>query len=433
MGKKKKEKQAADAPAAEATAPAAAPPDGKAPPEPAQPSSAPLPLAALPPDFLGAFFELCFPDKRLVELCREQRITTPGYRLEALPPQDVAMVLAEEFLAAEDVRPPLEKAVRMALRNPALEPLAVAGALTVEHLESLLELLVGDAVMHCARVAWSALLAQDPKVREHARVAIQDGLETIDALAKQHDEQRKKVRGPPPGEKEAVEAVKRAERAERETEGLRAQLAQARAETAQREQRLAEQRGELEQARGEAARATAELARLNAAGEGRSLVEARRLSDENRALGDRLARGEESRAALEAEVARLEAALRAEEAQRAAGPAPAAPPEDALPSEEEASSFLLPIFTREFYDSVVRWDRRMQRAALDKIHKLALDWRHGSLRALQLEGVPGYYRIRVATDVRLIYRRDGGRLEILSLIDREDLDRYVRQARTRPG
>ena len=89
--------------------------------------------------------------------------------------------------------------------------------------------------------------------------------------------------------------------------------------------------------------------------------------------------------------------------------------------------------TREFYDSIDRWSRRMQRAAFDKIHRLANDWRHGSLRALALEGVPGYYRIRVATDVRLIYRRDGHQLEILSLIDREDLDRYIRQARTRPG
>src|SRR5216683_2161722 len=55
-----------------------------------------------------------------------------------------------------------------------------------------------------------------------------------------------------------------------------------------------------------------------------------------------------------------------------------------------------------------------------------------SLRAIALEGLPGYYRIRVATDVRLIYRRgEGNTLEILSLIDREDLDRYIRQARTR--
>src|SRR5947209_2215570 len=57
-------------------------------------SSAPLDLKALPADFLGAFFELAFPDKRLLELCRELQITTPGYRLEALPPDQVARVLA---------------------------------------------------------------------------------------------------------------------------------------------------------------------------------------------------------------------------------------------------------------------------------------------------------------------------------------------------
>ena len=106
--------------------------------------------------------------------------------------------------------------------------------------------------------------------------------------------------------------------------------------------------------------------------------------------------------------------------------------EEALPSAEEASTFLIPIFTREFYDSIQRWDRRMQRAAFDKVSLLARDWRHGSLRAIALEGLPGYYRIRIATDVRLIYRRGEGKtVEILSLIDREDLDRYIRQARTR--
>ena len=41
-------------------------------------------------------------------------------------------------------------------------------------------------------------------------------------------------------------------------------------------------------------------------------------------------------------------------------------------------------------------------------------------------------RKMIATDVRLIYRRgEGNTIEILSLIDREDLDRYIRQARTR--
>ena len=79
-------------------------------------------------------------------------------------------------------------------------------------------------------------------------------------------------------------------------------------------------------------------------------------------------------------------------------------------------------------------DRRIQRAAFKQAYLLAQDHRHPSLRALALEGLPGYYRVRVATDVRLLYRRTGDRqneIEILSLIDREDLDRYVRQAKTR--
>jgi mRNA-degrading endonuclease RelE of RelBE toxin-antitoxin system len=101
--------------------------------------------------------------------------------------------------------------------------------------------------------------------------------------------------------------------------------------------------------------------------------------------------------------------------------------------EEDLATWLLPVYTREFYDSLERWDRRIQRAAFKQAHLLALDHRHPSLRALPLEGLPGYYRVRVATDVRLIYRRAERQntVEILSLIDREDLDRYIRQAKTR--
>ncbi len=93
----------------------------------------------------------------------------------------------------------------------------------------------------------------------------------------------------------------------------------------------------------------------------------------------------------------------------------------------------MPVYTREFYDSLDGWDRRIQRAAFKQANLLAQDHRHPSLRALPLEGLPGYYRVRVATDVRLLYRRAERQntIEILSLIDREDLDRYVRQAKTR--
>src|ERR1700682_4321557 len=89
-------------------------------------SDAPLPLERLPPDFLGGVFELCFPDPRLLELCRELTLTAPGYRLEALPPDQVARLLADEPLAAKDARLLLDKAVRGALRSPALEAAALS-------------------------------------------------------------------------------------------------------------------------------------------------------------------------------------------------------------------------------------------------------------------------------------------------------------------
>ena len=96
------------------------------------------------------------------------------------------------------------------------------------------------------------------------------------------------------------------------------------------------------------------------------------------------------------------------------------------------ASWSLPIFTDEFYESLRGWDRKITRITFEKIYRLAEDWRHPSLRAIPLEGLPDCFRIRIASDVRLIYRPlDGGRVEILSLIDREDLTRYIRRAKTR--
>jgi Txe/YoeB family toxin of Txe-Axe toxin-antitoxin module len=436
MGKKKREADATATAEATAAAESAAPADAERadPPEasaaagPESPSlppisSAPLPLVDLPAPDLGAFFELCFPDKRLIELCHELKLHTPGYRLEALPPDQVGRVLADEYREAKDARPHLETAVREALRDPVLEGREVSAA----DLSQLIDLVVaGDPLQHLARVAWRALLSSDEAERRMALEAIDEGIRALDAPAKQKKPPRK---APPPGQKEAEEAVKRAERAEREREAMKQQLSQARAEISSREQRLADQKAELTQARGEVGRLSAEVARLSAAGEGRALADARRYADEARALSEKLHASEEALEQAEQRIEELE-----RRAQQAPVPRTPRPAEEAeLPTEEEASSFLVPVLTREFYDSIQRWDRRMQRAAFDKIHRLANDWRHGSLRALPLEGVPGYYRIRVATDVRLIYRRDGNRLEILSLIDREDLDRYIRQARTRPA
>lgn len=399
-----------------------------APPPPAESeipiSSAPLPLLGLEARALGEFLELCFADRRLIELCEELRLYSPGYRLDKMPPNQVARLLADEARAAKDALELLGKAVRESLRDPVLE----GRPLSDGHYQALLELFTGDPLQHLARIAWRALIDEDEKLRGYALSAIDLGVEMLDAPAKASAPKRKpqlpadvlELRA------ELEETRKTAERATKESESLREQLAQARADTAAREKTLGEVREELGELRADLTRASAELARLTAAGEGRALADARRLADENRSISEKLRAAVEERDALRAQVteARQKPAL---------APAPIAPAEEeALPSAEEASTFLIPIFTREFYDSIQRWDRRMQRAAFDKVSLLARDWRHGSLRAIALEGLPGYYRIRIATDVRLIYRRgEGNTVEILSLIDREDLDRYIRQARTR--
>ncbi len=401
--------------------PAQQPPPAPAPEIPI--SKAPLPLQQLEARALGEFLELCFADRRLIELCGELRLYSPGYRLESMPPNQVARLLADEARAAEDAEQLLDKVIREALRNPVLE----GKTLDDEQYRDLLELFTGDPLQHLARVAWRALIDQDEKLRPYALSAIELGVEALDAPAKAKAPPRKPQLPADVQElrKELEESRKAADRAEKERDSLREQLTGARAEIAAREIVVADVRLELSQAKSELTRASAEVARLTAAGEGRALSEARRLGDENRSLSERLRTAVEDRDALREQLAQAQRA--------AAAPAPApSVDEETLPSAEEASTFLIPIFTREFYDSIQRWDRRMQRAAFDKVSLLARDWRHGSLRAIALEGLPGYYRIRIATDVRLIYRRgEGNTVEILSLIDREDLDRYIRQARTR--
>ena len=411
MGKKNKQQKAA-----------AAPPPAEV--EEIPISAAPLPLLKLDARALGELLELCFPDQRLLALCGELKLYSPGYRLEAMPPDQVARMLADEVNSAKDALALLDTAVRESLRNPVFEGQKLSEA----QYRDLLELFTGDPLQHLARLAWRALLDDDAKLQEFALAAIDLGVEALDAPSRNPKPRKAQL----PAEvqelrKLVAEAHREAERAGKERDSLRDQLASARTDMVAREKTLGEVRDELVSVRAELNRASSELARLTAAGEGRALSDARRLADENRSLSEKLRTAQEEREALRAQVQGLER-------RAAAVPAPVAeaPQEAELVSAEEAATFLIPIFTREFYDSIQRWDRRLQRAAFDKVSLLARDWRHGSLRALALGGLPDYYRIRIATDVRLIYRRgEGNQLEILSLIDREDLDRYIRQARTR--
>src|SRR5713101_3980941 len=123
MGKKNKKREAPQTSPSPSTSPSSSPSPSPSPSSPPPPSSststspspsdsppspppissARLPLLDLSPGDLGAFFELCFPHTRPVALCHELKLHTPGYRLEALPPDQVARVLADEYLAAKDV------------------------------------------------------------------------------------------------------------------------------------------------------------------------------------------------------------------------------------------------------------------------------------------------------------------------------------------
>src|SRR5947207_3910112 len=206
-------------------------------------STAPLPLDRLDARGLGEFFELCFTDKRLIELCEELRLYSPGYRLEAMPPNQVARLLADEARAAEDAAKMLDKAIREALRNPVLE----GKPLTDEHYRDLIELFTGDPLQHLARVAWRALIDDDEKHRAYALSAIEIGIEALDAPAKAKAPPRKPQLPADVQElrKELEEARKSGERAEKERESLREQLVAARGDIAEREKTVADVREEL--------------------------------------------------------------------------------------------------------------------------------------------------------------------------------------------
>jgi hypothetical protein len=403
-----------------------------------QEAASELPLDRLDADRLAHFIELALDDRALLKLCQSLRISAPGYRLDRLAAADLAGLLADEYLAAREVRGEIEEAIQEALKSAALRSTWLTGAASRE----IVSLVSADPIISLARLAWRFFADEDPKVAENAARAVDAGLAILDAEAEAHAALQPAEGAPPepagaaPDEaRHAEELEKKLARALRDREAARAQLQESRAEVAEHERRIAELKQEAASLRAEAARLGADNQRLAAAAgaEGRSAAaEARRLSAENRVLQDRI---EEVRARFEEEKRRAaEAEKKLTQAAQAPAPQPEPAGEDAGPAEalEDAPGWAVPLFTREYYDSIERWDRRLQRAAFEKSLLLARDRRHPSLRAIALEGLPGFYRIRVATDVRLIYRiGEGGRIEILSLIDREDLDRYIRQAKGR--
>lgn len=390
------------------------------------------PLDRLQPERLSSFLELALEPETLLRLCRKLGLSAPGYRLEKLSTPDHAALVAEEYLNESRVRPEVEGAVSTSLKSPALRTTWV----TPISAREITQLVAGDPIVSLARLAWRFVGDGDPSVRGSAERAIDAGLALLDDLDDAAEASFDKPApaaapaGPSPEDlAEREEWQKRASRAERDREATRAQLQQARAEIADRDKRLNELKGALNALKLENAQQGAELSRVLASRtseERKGAQDVRRVASERAHFEKQIGELEEKVEADKRRTRELERALQEKEK-----PALNQPP---LPEESDVSAldFTVPHFTREFYDSLEGWDRRVVKTAFEKALHLARDHRHPSLRALPLEGIENYWRVRIASDVRLIYRRGSdGRLDILSLIDREDLDRYVRQAKTR--
>jgi hypothetical protein len=412
-----------------------------------------VPLQELSRDGLSVFLYVALLPEEALEIFRALKLSVPGFRNEALNDVEVCDAIADELRARPEARAGVLEALRkayggMPLPDVPLDEPAAQDLFTV-----------GSSEHGLTFALWRVLADPDPAVRAKAgpvlerlakdyygptpagakgRPAKDDPSERIRLLEGELDREKKAAAALRDelrrAKEEAAERVETARRkGEEGREKLQSWLKEARAREAQATadaKRAREGADEAGRARERAETALAAAKATDEAAEAaRARAAARELEGKVAGLEARLARQDERQRELEEELASRGAPA---EERPAPAAAPATGPEGDEP-EEAPATWLMPVYTREFYDSLEGWDRRIQRAAFKQAALLAQDHRHPSLRALPLEGLPGYYRVRVATDVRLLYRRTERQntVEILSLIDREDLDRYVRQAKTR--
>jgi mRNA-degrading endonuclease RelE of RelBE toxin-antitoxin system len=409
------------------------------------------PLHELSRDALSVLLYVVLLPEETRALVKELRLSVPGFRTDALSDVERCDVLADEIRAAPETRAVVLDALRAAFRSP---PLAKVG-LDGDAIEDLLD--VGVSEHGLTLSLWRVLADPDPALRARA-VPILERLVEEYYGPREPGAKREGARAPaeePREETGEEKAKRRAGKLERELAEVRGALEEERRKAEDARRRADEVReklqSQLKEARAREAHAVDESARAREAASdaARSRERAEAALAAAQAT-DAAAEAQRARAAerdatakvagLEARLARLAAreeelasALDAARARPEAERAAPAPESQADEAEEVPASWLMPVYTREFYDSLEGWDRRILRAAFKQAALLAQDHRHPSLRALPLEGLPGYYRVRVATDVRLLYRRTERQntVEILSLIDREDLDRYIKQAKSR--
>ncbi len=405
------------------------------------------PLHRMERDTLSVFLYTAFPDGELVELVKKLGISGRGFRPDALSDVELADVVADEILAVKARRKPVIAQLKRSLGSMVMPDVPLSASVARELCDAVIERAA------IARFLWRVLADPQDDVRAAATPALQrlqkawypaEGGDAKDrpedaglapdgdgpaelpakpsaALAKARQALAVSKAAAAKAKKEAAQAGRERDKATSQLQKWRDELKRARAGEAAARKDEAEARRATQKAVARAAELAERLEKARARG---GTSEATRLRKE-------LERAEHE---LEAKGALLHELAAREPVAPVPAPAVAAPaearPDDEL--EEAPASWLFPIFSREFYDSIGGWERRIQRAAFKQAWLLSQDHRHPSLRALPLEGVENLYRVRVATDVRLLYRRlDGNRVEILRLIDREDLDRHIKQQKER--
>ena len=416
-------------------------------------------LGMLPRNDRADLLLLALPNAGLREACRQLQLTFPGYRLESVKPGVIADSLSEEYEASAEDAAMIDHIVEeyCVLPSTIPEEMIPASRIPNRTIELLTRVAAADPELMLAPLLWRLLGHPIEAVRAAAAAALRGYLEWYDQMAAAPAAEGNGTEEIPPAlepeaelepepapegaDAESVALRRRLKDVESRTgklasdlEAARGQLAAERAHGARKDERLSGLKRELEQAQGE----------LRAAREAKAALEASLDRDTRSLLRQRESEVESLKHGMEGlqrkleEARRREAEMRAElrgmKAPDAPAPAPAPEPvEEAAPAAAEpAGGFQPPEFTREFYESIEEWDERVVKTAFEKVMLLAGNFAHPSLDAKLLQGAEGLYRIKIATDVRLIYRRKPARgIEILSLIDRENLPRYVRQYKRR--
>lgn len=398
-------------------------------------------LTPLTPDQRTTFLVVTLPVKSLRKLVGRLGTAPTGTRIDGMAVWDLAWSLVDYYENDAEVAAAVDRTLQ---REVGASPLA--GAIAAPGGGTAVTDLLLASKDPARDLAWALLNGPEPDDGALAARCVQTIIADFDAADERARQEEEAAATQPPAEDAADDADPTADLLrEKEREAKKASSSRARAlkrldavreRVVELEQALASARRDLRAEQDGRARVAAERDRLQEEREqlrGRlqsgTAAEVERLREETEALRRRVRNLEGE--VEEARDAEQTATSRLRTLEQAASVRPAGGAEEAAPA-AGGPGWYMPIFTDEFYESIRRWDRKIVHNAFDKIHRLAEDWRHPSLRAIPLEGLPGCFRIRVATDVRLIYRPlDGNRIEIMSLIDREDLQRYIRQAKTR--